>query len=229
MSFDDEEIRAFATTRLKAEPSLITGGELDVGNVEFQLCACGVVSTKVPCWDCFQGKENQRAMDRDKAALPARFRDVTDETARVRVPGFKSWEKLLARQRKEPSRSFTFIGSSGAGKTTLACWLATKHQNGCMFVRSAEIERARKESSFQRSQLLVDCETTTKVLIIDELRDIPGTFQATFDIIDARHNSSLPTYVTTGLTLEQLKTAFGDGLVRRLASTACAGVVAVSE
>lgn len=212
MSFDTD-VQAFA----------------ELETVEFKVCVCGVKSTKVPCWDCFQGKENQRAIDKDKAALPALFRDITNETMGKRVPQFTGRVGLLAKQVHTPSRSFTFIGPSGSGKTTLACWLATKHPAGCMFVRSAEIERARKESSFQRSQLLVDCETTSKVLIIDELRDIPGTFQATFDIIDARHNSALPTYVTTGLSLDQLKTAFGDGLVRRIASKACAGVVEVTK
>lgn len=216
-NISQEDIAAFAA---------VTKG-FEIGAVEFKVCTCGAKSTKVPCWDCFQGKENQLSMDKDKASLPALFRDIDDAKAKVRVPGFTKWDALKARQKQTPSRSFTFVGPSGAGKSTLACWLATKHPNGCMFVRSAEIERARKESSFQRSQLLADCETTTKVLIIDELRDIPGTFQATFDIIDARHNNMLPTYVTTGLSSEQLKTAFGDGLLRRLAE--CAGVVRVDQ
>jgi hypothetical protein len=109
MSFEEDEVMAFGTVNLKAEPSLLGSGTLETGTVEFKVCACGVKSTKVPCWDCFQGKENQRAIDKDKAALPALFRDITDATAKVRVPAFTKWEALLARQKHTPSRSFTFI------------------------------------------------------------------------------------------------------------------------
>lgn len=181
----------------------------------FTKCACGEVTNKVPCWSCTQAERAKddalRSYNATINSIPIRFRGA-DAIKRVNNPAFITIDEVL-----EQEGSMTFLGPAGAGKTTLACIMLScnAHKGSGRFFTASDIDQARRNSPLGDTPWIIEQCDLHPYLVIDELRG-EHTSGAVFDVINARVNKGLVTYVTTGLTRDQIKTAFGDGMFRRL-------------
>lgn len=180
----------------------------------FIKCSCGEMTNKVPCWDCtLRARSNDDGLRRYREtinSIPARFRGE-EAIKHVGSPAHMTLQEVL-----DSEQSMTFLGPAGAGKTTLASVLLAhnaRHGSG-KFFRASDIDQARRNSPLGEIPWVID-QCMVSYLVIDELR-AEHTSGAVFDVIDDRVNRGLTTYVTTGLTRDQIKTVFGDGMFRRL-------------
>lgn len=116
----------------------------------------------------------------------------------------------------------TFMGPSGAGKTTLACAALptyVRERGGSpMFVAARELAQARALHSLGDGEpALVERAMRADVLILDDLGiEEHATRSAVPDVIDERYDRQLVTWVTTGLTVEAITQRYGAGRARRI-------------
>jgi hypothetical protein len=185
-------------------------------------CKCGAKTNQVPCWDCRNTAEaatEKRYQDaiRDRS-IPPRYAGATVADVATRVRGWDAAKvnRFTAFVKANPRQSITFVGESGAGKTTLATWALVNNPLYGVFVRASDLERARKEQALGKPAGLVETAEKAGVLLLDEVRTEGVAFGGTFDVLDYRHGRNLPTYSTTGLSDMKIGAALGDGAVRRL-------------
>lgn len=130
-----------------------------------------------------------------------------------RVPLDRARDRVVAHR-----GAVMFTGPSGAGKTTLAA-ACLRGQGGAMWVSSIVLDRARAEHRLGDGDApLVSKARYCKLLVIDDLgaeRVTRGPSTIT-DLIHERHNASLTTWVTTGLTAPEIEQRYGAAIERRL-------------
>lgn len=150
-----------------------------------------------------------------EAAQEARTRQLAARRAlepRVRDP------RLLAALRQADTRCALLLGPTGVGKTSAARWARIRH-GGC-WARAIDLGACeRRHSLGQGKPALLHHAVDAPVLYLDDLgtedsRDV-GILQ---DVIDQRYAAQppRPMFVTTGLTLDGLRTYLGAPTVRRL-------------
>lgn len=186
-------------------------------------CACGVQTSRVPCWEC--SRKGQR-VDADRAAreaaaqsIPPRFR-----WARLNAPGFslggrvQDDHKTLARRILGAER-VCFAGGAGAGKTTLACACLRERLDGGLFMSAIALGLARAQARLGDGEPeLVERAIAAPLLLLDDVGQEPKvSTNAVKDVVFARYDADLPTWVTTGLTSQELVALYGDGFLRRIA------------
>jgi hypothetical protein len=150
-----------------------------------------------------------------EAAKEVRLRQQAARRAlepRVRDP------RLLAALRQTDTRCALLLGPTGVGKTSAARWARLRH-GGC-WARAVDLGACeRRHSLGQGKPALLHHAVDAPVLYLDDLgtedaRDL-GVLQ---DVIDQRYSAHPPraTFVTTGLTLDGLRSYLGAPSVRRL-------------
>jgi len=184
-------------------------------------CPCGELTARVPCWTCsIAAAEQAKQIDRAESALatiPRRFAwarlDAPELAMRVRVQG----DLKTASERILGAARAIFAGPSGSGKTSLAC-ACLRLRPGGMFVSALRLGTARIQSAAGQGEAdLVERSIAAPLLLIDEIGGEQKTAtNAVRDVIFARHDADLPTWVTTGFRSDQLAEMYGDGFVRRL-------------
>ena len=188
-------------------------------------CACGAQSNVVPCWTCSEAK--RRASERDRAklsaadVLPARYRWASlghaDLSRRVQLPGGLTVRD--AAQRVLGSPRVLLHGPSGSGKTSLAFACLRDRLPDAMWTTAGDIGSARGQHHMGDGEAsLIERCIAAPLLLVDEVKPstVRGANEAFVAVVDKRHDRDLPTWVTTGMTREQLVAAYGDGILRRL-------------
>lgn len=188
----------------------------------WRTCACGALTSRVPCWDC----------DRDHRALAdaERARGIALAT----IPKRFGWAQVghadLARrvQTREPladvvkrvlgASRVIFVGPSGAGKTSLACACLRERVPHGLYMTAFRLGVARSQASLgQGEPAEVERAMTAPLLMLDELGGEAKTAtNAVRDVLFARHDADLPTWITTGFTGKQIAETYGDGALRRI-------------
>jgi DNA replication protein DnaC len=114
------------------------------------------------------------------------------------------------------------MGVSRAGKTSLAVamlrqWVRSSERSAA-FLRAYKLAGARlRHPAGHGEPEIVELALKAPLVLIDDLgceRDSPTN--AVVDVIFERHDDGLPTWVTTGLTREQLLARYGLGVVARI-------------
>lgn len=188
----------------------------------WQTCDCGAQSARVPCWDCSRTNE-ARALENDRrgrslASIPRRYDwarlGSTEllERVRAREPLETIAKKVLASQR------VVFAGTSGAGKTSLAIACLRERVPHGEFMTAMKLSMARIQSKAGDGEPSdVERAMTVPLLVLDEVgREAKTMHNAVMDVIWARVDSELPTWITTGFKSTELATMYGDGMLRRL-------------
>jgi hypothetical protein len=190
------------------------------------VCPCGERTSRVPCWDCSRRLEREAERDGRWAAaektFPARYAwakaGAPELAQRVKVGDL---DGVIARVLAS-SRAI-FVGPSGAGKTSLAVACLRERLPDCMFVSALRLGTARIQSAAGQGEAdLVERAVGARLLLIDELGGEAKTAtNAVRDVVFARYDADLPTWVTTGFASGQLVETYGDGMLRRLTEGAC--------
>lgn len=190
-------------------------------------CGCGQQSARVPCWDCTQVR-NILAIDDERrakalASVPARFRwarlDAPELSERVRLPNpVEAGRKVLA------AAGAVFAGPSGSGKTSLAVACMRERLLGALYVPAIRLGVARLQSGLGDGEAsTVEQAMRADLLLLDDVgQEAKTATNAVRDVVFARHDAELPTWITTGLTSDQLVAAYGDGFLRRILEGAVA-------
>lgn len=193
---------------------------------EWKTCKCGEQCTRVPCWNCSSVNraevERNEAIERALATFPAKYgwAAVTSPDLRKRVMTQDlagDIKRVLAADR------VLFVGPSGAGKTSLAVACLRARVPRCRYVSALRLGTARIQHSAGDGEAeLVERCMTAPLLLIDEVGgEQRTTTNAVRDVIFERYEADLPTWVTTGMTANQLSEMYGDGMLRRLMEKAC--------
>lgn len=180
----------------------------------------------VPCWDCQRADEAKRDAEHAERRLgiPPRFgwaRFGGSELAeRVRILGRSGPVDLDVARRHILSwagPAVLFLGAAGTGKTSFAIACLRETAGPCCVSASA-LERARIEHRAGDGEApLVKRALSARVLLIDDLgQDKASNVSAVEAVVLARHDANLTTWVTTGLTPEELESRYGAGVRRRL-------------
>lgn len=191
------------------------------------VCECGEpVDHLKTCVACLERVNLQAQLQRTHSSIPLRFRwalspAVITLTSRVRA----STELVRRGLANPPSSSLLFMGPTGAGKTSLAvamldAWvrLDPTRRQGAFFLEASWLSRARARHKLggDESPLVVEAMKAPLLLLDDlgqEREDRDGCIS---EVVWARDNAELPTWVTCGLaTAEQTSDAFAEVLSRR--------------
>jgi len=186
-------------------------------------CTCGTLSARVPCWDCSRVRERRRseltARELAAGSIPPRFR-----WARQGAPGFDlggrvhgDHETLVARILG--AERVCFVGGAGAGKTSLACACLRERLDGGLFVSAIALGLARAQAGLGDGEpKLVESAITAPLLLLDDVgQEAKVATNAVRDVVFSRYDADRPTWVTTGLTSQELAALYGDGFLRRIA------------
>lgn len=185
-------------------------------------CPCGELTSRVPCWACQVAidhrAEHEEARSHSVASIPKRYGwanlAAPELVARVksRDPVADVCRRVLAASR------VIFAGPSGAGKTSLAIACLRERAPHGLFVSALRLGTVRIQSAAGKGEaVLVEQAIAAPLLLIDEVGGEAKTAtNAVRDVIFARHDADLPTWITTGMKGAQLAELYGDGCLRRL-------------
>lgn len=185
-------------------------------------CACGVLTSRVPCWDCDRALMAKVDAARERGAaiatIPKRYVwasvDAPELAQRVKVrePLDGVVRRVLG------ARRVIFVGPSGAGKTSLACACLRERIPHGIFMTCFRLGVARGQSALgQGEPAVVEKAMTAPLLLLDEVGGEAKTVtNAVRDVLFARDDADLPTWITTGFTSHQLAETYGDGALRRI-------------
>lgn len=118
--------------------------------------------------------------------------------------------------------NIVFVGAAGAGKTSLATAAFRtrfdKRSRGLVFAPAHELGVARIQHSAGHGEAhKVERAMNAKLLLLDDLgNERPTATNAVPDIILARHERNLPTWITTGVPRDDLAKLYGGGVMRRI-------------
>lgn len=187
----------------------------------WQTCDCGALTARTPCWECQRGANAKADDARERnaaiATIPKRYGwayvTAPELAARVKVRELGDVvRRVLAAQR------VIFVGASGSGKTSLACACLRERLPHGLFVTAFRLGVARQQGALgQGEPLVIEQALEAPLLLIDELGGEAKTAtNAVRDVIFARHDAELPTWITTGFTSQQIAETYGDGALRRI-------------
>lgn len=187
-------------------------------------CDCGQQCSRVPCWSCSNHAAKiadeviEAARARSACGIPKRYQwarlEGSEIAARVQTTDRidKIARRVLAAQR------VVFAGPSGAGKTSLACACLREASLRGSFVSAIALGSARIQYAAGHGEApLVARAMTAPLVLIDEVGGEGKTAtNAVRDVIFARYDADLPTWITTGFSYPELVSLYGDGITRRL-------------
>ena len=195
-------------------------------------CECGELSARVPCWECDRAAMAKTDAARERAlsagSIPRRF-----EWAELEAPSLVERVKLRrpngdrcvqqrefvdAGQRVLAAQRVVFVGPSGSGKSSLACACLRRRIPHGLWLSALRLGTARiQHSAGDGEAALVARAMAVPLLLLDEVGGETKTAtNAVRDVLFARHDADLPTWITTGFSSQQLAETYGDGAVRRI-------------
>lgn len=171
-------------------------------------------------------------------SIPAEYAwarlDAPELRERVKIHS----ELALLSQSIVASPRVTFVGGAGSGKTVLAvacfrawCERNTRLAQRSLFVLASRLagERARHGLGHGEPPLVERC-LRAPLLVLDDLGNGGKTTdREIIDVIFERHAESRATWITTGLSVSNIATQYGDGLVRRAFERGRVQVVKLGE
>lgn len=166
-------------------------------------------------------EERALASDLEASRIPPRYQWALEHPSAATALGCDA--SLAQRLAVIPSdKCAAFRGPTGAGKTTLAClalWGAKLRDRNLrvLFVTATELERERRITRLGTDSAELERRAThADIVLIDEIGQEVGAFSPLVDIVFARYDALLPTWVTTGVSASTLSEKYGAGFVRRI-------------
>lgn len=183
-------------------------------------CAdCGKETMQPRCWDCAirHDRDNLAREVASRCELPTHFGWAIAGTSalaeRVKHPKL-GFDQLANRIRA--SKNLIIAGPTGAGKTSLAVAMLRERVPHCLFAPASKLGAFGEYGDALRSRA-----ERAKVLLIDDLgKDAQTANQYLIGVIDTRHNASLSTWITTGLSVGQIEARYDHGTRRRIVDEA---------
>ncbi len=195
-------------------------------------CECGALSARVPCWDCDRAAMAKADAARERAlsaaTIPRHFAwassgapELLERVALRRPNGDRAVQQreyIDVIDRVLGAHRVIFAGPSGSGKSSLACAALRLRIPHGLWLSALKLGTARiQHSAGDGEAALVERAMTVPLLLLDEVGgETKTSTNAVRDVLFARHDSDLPTWITTGFTSTQLAEMYGDGALRRI-------------
>ncbi len=184
--------------------------------------------------------ERERLDARDEASRIARWLEsmvacipsMCQAPAEELFARVKSQQAVAATRRAQGGSGIVWVGPSGSGKTTLACAamretaerVAKCSQKGDrrpthMFLRAAELAVASKQQALgEGTPEIVKRASSADLLVLDELGSEMRSphWRDVEDVVFARYERAMPTWVTTWTTADDIAERYGEGFARRV-------------
>jgi DNA replication protein DnaC len=215
---------------VRAPSAAFFGGLLQ--EPEWLRCECGKESMAVPCWDCC-GAQREAEARRERALhanVPKGHSWATLENAdllrqRVRLAaktGEEPIDVLEAANRVLGSTRALLVGPAGTGKTSLIVACLNARRSDAYFVGANVIGRERMTRSLGHGEgPAYDRAIAVPILVLDDL-GAEGSTQVERDAVSSlireRFADDMTTWVTTGLSSEQLRQRYDEAVLSRLMS-----------
>ncbi len=220
-------LRLSAERQAEAEAHAASCTDRPCERCERFVCRCGApVDGSARCSACEDRARQDRWLAPTRGSIPARFKWAINASPDLVVSRVR-WVPDLVRRglASPPSTSLLFMGPTAAGKTSLAvamldAWVraAPYERRGSAFIEAAWLARARARHKLGDGDapLVVDAMRAPLVLLDDlgqEREDRDGCIT---DVVYARANADLPTWITCGLaSRDQTMEAFAEALTKR--------------
>lgn len=165
-------------------------------------------------------------------AIPPRFKDKTFENYICEIAEQKSvlnncraFAKKILSCPKEKRGNLLLIGSTGTGKTHLACAIARVVMQGgksALFLSAYDLSmemRASLKATDRSEQDVIEEFTEPFLLILDEVGTMLSTEyekKSLFNVLNARYNYFRPTILISNENIETISNAIGSRLFDRL-------------
>jgi DNA replication protein DnaC len=163
----------------------------------------------------------ERATRKTLAAIPERYQWCTFESPEL-AGRVKDSEAIGAAPLALDADRVALLGVAGIGKTVLSVcmlreWAARLGRRG-MFVDAYQLGQARAQHQLGAGEAKpVQDAIHAEALILDDLGAERDTVHSAIpDVLHARHANSRPTIITSGFSMQELSTRYGDGIARRL-------------
>ena len=188
--------------------------------VPCSLCGRETSSLHPMCWQCSRAKdaEQDRAAADATCGIPKAFAWAIrgTETLRQRVKSPRTLDELEARVLG--AHRVYLQGAAGSGKTSLAVACMREFLPRALFVRAERLAKAPIEhrAGDGESPLVARAKTAPLLLLDDLGTDASVSTSAIADVVFARHDADLPTWITSGLGRSQIIGKYGTGFARRV-------------
>jgi DNA replication protein DnaC len=197
----------------------------------FKCRSCGERTCEFPgicsqCAEADQASQKQRAVTHALRTLPEAWRwaDFREPTLFKRVSDRESIKAAMHKLKLLLLGSAwlsVLAGESGEGKTSLAAAMmracARRHPDRMMlFVYAPRIARAYRNSPLGKTPELIDQCERAWLLVIDDLGADAVYRDSLREVIQIREAERKPTIITTYLTEDETKDAYGGGISRRM-------------
>lgn len=192
------------------------------------VCACGKPfegAKNHRCRECWQAEKRLLALGPMQDSVPKRFRWALSASGII-FERVKATEALIARaQANPPSGDMILHGDTGSGKTSLVvamldAWVKQDidQRAGARFVESYWLSGARARHALGQGEAPpVVAAMTATLLVLDDLgSESDDRRNVISDVIFHRHNEELPTWITTGFSVDQLMARYGSAVIRRI-------------
>lgn len=192
------------------------------------VCKCGRPYTghRGRCQECTAAQQRTARLAPMRESVPKRFRwafEATPETLRGRV---RASDEFIARGlANPPGADVVFFGDTAAGKTSFAvamldAWVRQDpdERHEARFVESYWLAGARARHPLGQGEApaVIDA-MNAALLVVDDLgSESDDRRNVLVDVIFHRHNEELPTWITTGFSVEQLMARYGSQVLRRI-------------
>jgi DNA replication protein DnaC len=159
----------------------------------------------------------------EHATIPRAFRWATLDGPELRQRVARGQAIAEGEAALSSCAGLLLVGPSGSGKTSLACallraWEARHPRRRGVFVPAWRLGVARAQYGLGQGEAPeVERAMACALLVLDDLgSERPLSTNAVPDVICARADTALPTWVTTWMTPEAVAQRYGDGIARRL-------------
>lgn len=197
---------------------------------ERAVCRCGLAygesGTYSLCPSCRAEERKRRAISQVTATVPPRFKwACSGELATICERVKLAPERVAKALSAPPSGSIMLVGDTGTGKTSLAVAMllaavriAPALRDRDRFASSFVLAGARNRHPLGKGEAPeIVAAMGAPLLLLDDLGS-EGDARANVisEVIFARHEADLPTWITTGFPAEQLMARYGSAIIRRV-------------
>jgi DNA replication protein DnaC len=182
------------------------------------------------CPACVRAEREAKALERVHGTVPKRFRWALTADRPTLLGRVKASAELVDRAvANPPAGNMVLLGDTAAGKTSLAVAMfdAWARQDplqrvGGEFVEAYWLAGARARHALGQGEAkLVEDAMSATLLVLDDLgSEIDDRRNVIADVIFHRHNEDLPTWITSGFSIEQLMGRYGSQVIRRIVENA---------
>lgn len=195
---------------------------------ERHVCACGKPfdGDRRTCETCRNEVLIRHAVTSVAATVPPRFKwAIAADTATLQSRVKLAPERIAKALAEPPDGDLVLVGNTGTGKTSLAVAMLASAVRARPELRSKDrfastylLAGARARHPLGQGEAPeVQKAMTAPLLLLDDVgSEADDRRNVISDIVFARHEADLPTWVTTGFSPEQLMARYGSALIRRL-------------